>query len=153
MTSTTTQSPSSHVVRNASLGLLSSIDRTAAADWLLRASFAGVFIFHGASKFMNLEGGAQMMGMSVFVWALVAAAELGGGIGILAGRGLPGRIGDALTRISGASIVPVMLGAIAMVHWGRWSFVPSESHPMGGMEFQVVLLAIGLAYALRGNKS
>ena len=39
-----------------------------------------------------------------------------------------------------AVIVPVMAGAIALVHWGKWSFVASESHPMGGMEFQVVLM-------------
>lgn len=123
-----------------------------AADLLLRAAFAAVFVFHGVSKFMNLEGGAQMMGQPVLVWALVAFAELAGGAGLLAGRAIPGRVGDAVTRLAGAAIVPVMLGAIAMVHWGRWNFAPSESHPMGGMEFQVVLLALGLFYALRGNR-
>jgi putative oxidoreductase len=46
-----------------------------------------------------------------------------------------------------------MLGAIAMVHWPRWSFVPSETHPMGGMEFQVVLMLLGLFFALRGNRA
>ena len=125
----------------------------AAADWALRAAFAGVFVFHGVSKFMNLEGGAQMMGQPVLIWALVAFAELAGGVGLLAGRAIPGSIGDAVTRLSGAAVVPVMLGAIALVHWGRWNFAPSESHPMGGMEFQVVLLAIGLFYALRGNRA
>lgn len=123
-----------------------------AADWLLRAAFAGVFIFHGMSKFMNLEGGAQMMGQPVLLWALVAFAELAGGIGILAGRAIPGRFGDAISRLAGVAVVPVMLGAITMVHWGRWNFAPSEGHPMGGMEFQVVLLALGLYYALRGNR-
>ncbi len=34
-----------------------------------------------------------------------------------------------------------MLGAIAMVHWRRVNFLPTESHPMGGMEFQLVLRA------------
>ena len=38
-----------------------------------------------------------------------------------------------------------------MVHWGQWSFVASDSHPMGGMEFQVVLLALGLWFAATGN--
>ena len=46
--------------------------------------------------------------------------------------------------LAGLAIVPVMLGAIFMVHWGRWSFSPTETHPMGGMEFQVVLLLIAL---------
>ena len=62
-----------------------------------------------------------------------------------------GALGDLATRLSGVAIVPVMLGAIAMVHWGQWSFVASESHPMGGMEFQVVLLLMGVYFALRGN--
>jgi putative oxidoreductase len=38
-----------------------------------------------------------------------------------------------------------------MVHWGQWSFVASDSHPMGGMELQVVLLLIGLYFLIRGN--
>ena len=46
----------------------------------------------------------------------------------------------------------VLLGAIAMVHWGQqWRFATSESRPMGGMEFQAVLLLVGLYFALRGN--
>jgi putative oxidoreductase len=132
--------------------LVSDASLAAAADWLLRAAFAGVFVFHGASKFTDLQGGAAMMGQPLAIWALVAFAELAGGVGILAGRATPGRLGDVVTRLAGLAVVPVMLGAIAMVHWGRWTFVPSESHPMGGMEFQVVLLALGLFYALRGNR-
>jgi len=38
-----------------------------------------------------------------------------------------------------------------MVHWGRWRFVPTESYPMGGMEFQVVLLALALWFLIAGN--
>jgi putative oxidoreductase len=44
-----------------------------------------------------------------------------------------------------------MLGAIALVHWGQWSALPSETHPVGGMEFQTLLLATGLYFTLRGN--
>jgi putative oxidoreductase len=44
-----------------------------------------------------------------------------------------------------------MIGAIVMVHWGQWSFVATDTHPMGGMEFQVVLLLMGLYYLVRGN--
>mgnify|MGYP001361145532 CR=1 FL=1 len=46
-----------------------------------------------------------------------------------------------------------MLGAIWLVHWGRWNFVPSEDHPMGGMEFQVVLLLIMLFFIALGLSS
>lgn len=38
-----------------------------------------------------------------------------------------------------------------MVHRGQWSFVASESHPMGGMEFQVVLTLIALYFVAKGN--
>lgn len=123
------------------------------ADWLLRAGLASVFLFHGLQKFfvMGIGGFAGMMGLPVAAAALVALAEVLAGAGILAGATVRGRLGDLATRLSGVAIIPVMLGAIAMVHWGRWSFAPTESHPMGGMEFQVVLLLIGLFFAIRGN--
>ncbi len=38
------------------------------------------------------------------------------------------------------------------VHWGRWNFVPTESHPMGGMEFQVVLALVMLYPVITGNQ-
>ena len=57
---------------------------------------------------------------------------------------------DLVTRLIRLAAAPVLLGAIAMVHWPRWSFAPSESHPMGGMEFQVVLLGIAMNYILAG---
>ena len=100
-------------------------------DWLLRIALAAVFLFHGIGKFIGDEGVggfAQMMGLPLFVAYLVAFAEVAGGL----------------------AIIPVMLGAIFMVHWGRWNFATSESHPMGGMEFQVVLLLIATWFAL-GN--
>jgi len=123
------------------------------ADWALRIALASVFIFHGVSKVQGLmAGGPIPMGHSFEVWALVAFAEVAGGAGIILGRLLSGSIGDLITRLSGLAVIPVMLGAIVMVHWGRWSFVPSDTHPMGGMEFQVVLLLIGLFFVLRGNR-
>ena len=123
------------------------------AHWLLRAALASVFLYHGLQKFfvMGIEGFAGMMGLPLVVAALVALAEVLGGAGILAGATVRGRLGDLATRLSGLAIAPVLIGAIAMVHWGRWSFAPSETHPMGGMEFQVVLLLIGLYFVIRGN--
>jgi putative oxidoreductase len=117
------------------------------AHWALRVAAAGVFIYHGVTKFPDLAGGAQMMGMPVFVWALVAIAETLGGVLILIGGFLP----DWVTRLGGLLIIPPMLGAIFMVHWGQWAFVPSETHPMGGMEFQVSMFLLGLFFLLRGN--
>lgn len=119
------------------------------AHWLLRFSLASVFLFHGVGKFMNLGGFAGMMDLSINIAFLVALAEVAGGLLILLG----GVMRDWMTRLGGAVIIPVMLGAITMVHWGRWNFVPSENFPMGGMEFQVVLLFIALYFVVRGNKA
>lgn len=116
------------------------------APWLLRVALASVFLFHGIGKFMDLAGTAQMMG-GMPMAVLAAAMETGGGALILIG----GFGHDLLTRLSGLLIAPVMLGAIAMVHWGQWSFAPSDTHPMGGMEFQVTLLMIALYFVLVGN--
>ena len=81
------------------------------------------------------------------VAALVTFAELAGGVGIIVGA----FTNDLITRLAALAIVPVMLGAIFMVHWGQWNFVASESHPMGGIEFQAVLLLIALYFLVTGN--
>ena len=88
-----------------------------------------------------------MSGLPVAVAWLVAFAEVAGGIGIIVG----GFTSSLITRLSGLAIIPVMLGAIFMVHWPRWSFAPTEEFPMGGMEFQVVLLLIATYFVVVGN--
>ena len=117
------------------------------AHWLLRATLACVFIIHGFGKLLDLSGFAEMMGLSLAVSALVAFAEAAGGIGIIVGAFTK----DIVTRLAGLAIIPVMFGAIVMVHWGKWSFMPSETHPAGGMEFQVVLLLIAAYFLVTGN--
>ena len=65
-------------------------------------------------------------------------AAVAGGLAILIGTS--GR--DWLTRLGAAVTVPVLPGAIYLVHRGQWSFVASESHPPGGMECRGLLLLI-----------
>ena len=117
------------------------------AHWLLRIGLAGVFVFHGIGKAMALGGFAQMMGLPIPVAALVTFAELAGGVGIIVGA----LTNDLITRLTGLAIAPVMLGAIFMVHWGRWDFAPAEGFPMGGMELQVVVLLTALYFLVMGN--
>lgn len=121
-------------------------------DWLLRIALASVFLFHGIGKFTGaggIGGFAQMTGLPVVMAFLVGFAEVAGGLGIIIGGfGKP-----LITRLAGAVIIPVMLGAIFMVHWGRWSFTPSETHPMGGMEFQVVLTLIAAWFLFGPRKT
>lgn len=125
---------------------------TTNAHWLLRIALASVFIYHGVLKFMNLEGFAQMLPISYLQVVLVALAETSGGLLLLVGGFRADRISDLATRVGAAMNIPVIIGAITMVHWGRWNFVPSESHPMGGMEFQAVLLLLMLYLVITGNR-
>lgn len=121
------------------------------AHWFLRLALASVFIYHGVMKLMNLEATAQMLPISYLETVLVALAETGGGLLVLLGGLGTSKLFDLVTRVGAALNIPVMFGAIWMVHWGRWNFVPSESHPMGGVEFQVVLLLIMVYFVVTGN--
>lgn len=121
------------------------------AHWFIRIPFAATFIFHGLGKFGNLAGSAEMMGIPVFIFTLVAIAEVLAGLGAIVG-GLPNfSKNDLVTRLAGLAAAPVMLGAIFMVHFPRFSFVPTEEFPMGGFEFQLLLLGIAIYFMLTGN--
>jgi putative oxidoreductase len=120
------------------------------AHWFIRIPFAATFLFHGIGKFPALEKMATVLELPVALVVLVAIAEVLAGVGAIVG-GLPMvKQADLVTRLSGLAAAPVLLGAIFMVHWPRWSFAPTESHPMGGMEFQVALLGIAVYFMLAG---
>ena len=117
--------------------------------WLIRLSLASIFLFHGFSKFPMAGMLAQKMGMPLFMIYVLATMEVVGGLFIIGGALFNG----ILTRIAGAIFSVTMLGAIMMVHWPQWSFVASESRPMGGMEFQLLILLIGIVFFAGGNKA
>ena len=122
------------------------------AHWLLRIALASVFVYHGLLKFSNLEGFAQMLPISYTEVVLVALAETVGGLLVLLGGFRDDVISDLATRIGAALNIPVMIGAISIVHWAQWNFVPSETHPMGGFQFQAVLLLVMLYMVIVGNR-
>lgn len=124
------------------------------AHWFIRVPFAAAFLYHGLGKFLALEQTASMLQLSEPLVILVDIAEVLAGLGAIVGGLSMVKQADLVTRLSGLAAAPVLLGAIAMVHWPRWSFTPSETHPMGGMEFQVLLLGIALYFILgRSNGS
>ncbi len=124
------------------------------AHWALRASLASVFIYHGVLKLANLEGNAEFLDLPISTVLLVALAEaVGGAFVLLGGVSKVTPAATWITRLGAMMIIPVMAGAIVMVHWGQWSFVPSQTHPMGGMQFQVVLLLVSLYFVIKGNKA
>ncbi len=124
---------------------------TANAHWLLRFAIVGVFLYHGILKFSNLEGFAMMLPISYTQVVFVALANVGSVLVILGGF-RNDILADLATRIGAALNIPVMAGAIALVHWGRWNFVPTDTHPLGGMEFQVTLALLMLYLVITGNK-
>ncbi len=117
------------------------------AHWLLRIALAGIFLYHGLTKFPAAAGLAKMMNMPLFMIYLLAMMEIAAGVLILLGG-----IGiDWASRVAGLLVAAVMSGAIFLVHWGQWNFAPSPTHPMGGMEFQFTVLMLGLYFLIRGN--
>ncbi|MBV1902508.1 MAG: DoxX family membrane protein [Marinosulfonomonas sp.] len=122
------------------------------AHWLLRIAIASVFLFHGVLKFMNLEGFAAMLPISYTQLVFVAMAETGGALLLILGGFGNNSFFDITTRIGATLNIPVMIGAIVKVHWGQWNFLPSETHPIGGIEFQTVLILIMLYIAITGNR-
>ena len=113
-------------------------DRSA-VDWALLAArvlVGVVFMAHGAQKLFGAFGGpglsafVQMMGPLGY---LVAVGEFFGGLGLVLGF---------LSRFSAASIILIMLGAIAMVHAG-FGFFMNWMGNQPGEGFEYHLLAIG----------
>ena len=122
---------------------------TPKAHWLLRVALASVFLFHGLGKVPNIAGFADMMNLPYVVALLVTFAEVAAGIGIIVG----GFGRELITRLATLAMIPVLIGAIVLVHGPRWSFTPAEGFPMGGMEFQVVLLLGALYFLIVGNST
>lgn len=119
--------------------------------WLVRIPFAITFCGHGAGKLLMPAASAQMLDLPVVLVLLVGVAEVLAGIGAVVGGIERAPYRDLVNRLTGLAAIPVLIGAIFLVHWPRWSFVASESHPLGGMEFQVLLLGVATLFLLGGR--
>ena len=119
------------------------------AHWFLRLAIAAVFLFQGLAKFPNISAFASMLKLPWFIALAGPVCETLGSVLILVG----GCINDRgwTTRLGSVLIIPIMMVWIYMIHWGQWSFMPSSSHPMGGIEFQVVLLAVLFYLLIKGK--
>ena len=107
-------------------------------DWAIlfaRAIVGVIFMAHGAQKLFGAFGGpgltaiVQMMGPLGY---LVAIGEFFGGLGMLLG---------VLSRFSAASIIVIMLGAVATVH-AQFGFFMNWAGNQAGEGFEYHLLAI-----------
>lgn len=99
---------------------------------------AGTIMFaHGLPKMANAGGFAEraLGGIPLFLAYLVIAAEVGGGLLLLAGL---------LVRFAAFSHILVMGAAVFKVHWA------TGLTGQGGFEFPLILLAAALALILLG---
>lgn len=112
------------------------------AHWLPRLSLAATFAYHAWPKLMDSAGMAEMMGMPAMMIMMLGVMEVAGAALILYG----GTGTEWATQVAGLIFSAVMLGAIVMVHGANgWDFMS------GGMEFQVLILATSLYFAIKGN--
>ena len=111
-----------------------------AVNWALligRIIVGVVFIAHGSQKFFGAFGGPGLSGfvhMLGPIGYLVAIGEFFGGLGLVLGF---------LSRFSAASIIVIMIGAIAMVH-GKFGFFMNWMGQQAGEGFEYHLLAIAV---------
>jgi putative oxidoreductase len=109
---------------------------------LARIALALPFVFHGASIAFGAFGGPGLQGFSGFTHmplamaVLVGYGEFLGGLGILFG---------VLSRIAGAGMVLIMLGAIGLVHLKN-----GYDGTKNGFEHPLTLLILALAILAAG---
>ena len=102
-----------------------------------RITVGVVFMAHGAQKLFGAFGGpglSAVVGMMGPLGYLVSIGEFFGGLGLVVGF---------LSRFSAASIIVIMLGAIAMVH-GKVGFFMNWMGNQGGEGFEYHLLVIAI---------
>lgn len=125
------------------------------AHWLLRLGLASVFLYMGIDKFMGsgIAAFATMMNLPLSLGVLVALGEIGTGLLVVLGGLMKSRLGDVITRLGALGMVPILLGAIFMVHWGQWHFMSTATHPLGSMMFQVMLAMVAIYLLAKGNRA
>jgi len=120
---------------------------------LLRVALGTVMFAHGAQKLLGWFGGygfdatigyfGQTLGIPAPVATLVVIAEFFGGLGL---------VGGFLTRLSAASIIAVMAGAVRFSHAGNGFFMNwSGQQPGEGFEYHILAGALALSLVFLGG--
>jgi putative oxidoreductase len=110
---------------------------------VIRVVVGTIFAAHGAQKLFGVLGGQGLEalvapppnGMGPIGY-LVAIGEFFGGVGLIVGF---------LARFSAASLIVIMIGAIAMVHGAKGFFLSD-----GGYEYNLALIGLLLPIFLCG---
>ena len=108
--------------------------------WFLRFAIGVVMLYHGLTK--DLRGFGKAFGFSLVVSGAVIFAEVASGLGYLLGGFYHDRVlGLNLTQWASLAAIPVLVGAIYLVHWKN-----GFNNGNGGYEYQMTLLAIALYF-------
>src|SRR5262245_41213386 len=109
---------------------------------VLRLVVGVIFVAHGAQKLFGAFGGPGLAAMVEKMGPLgypVTIGEFFGGLGLIVGF---------LSRFSAASLIVIMIGAIAMVH-GKNGFFLSDQ----GFEYNLALIGLLAPIVLAGPRS
>lgn len=114
------------------------------AAFILRVSLGLLFLAHAWLKLViftpsGAVGFFESLGFPGFLAYLVIAAELLGGIALIAGY---------MTRWVSLALVPILLGSIYAPHWSAGFFFSNEG---GGWEFPALWVIALIVQALLGN--
>ena len=127
-------------------------------DFLLRVTLGISFFLHGYGKIPIQQGFVDWLSSKGVPFAdltafLVAWGEMLSGIGILIG-GLIGMsapvIGNLITRLSGGTVMVIMIGALLLAH-SDWAIFIGERGSVLFASEQLFLLLLGTYFAIRGN--
>lgn len=113
------------------------------AALVLRLSLGTMYLVHGLIKLIvftpaGTAGFFESLGFPAFLAYAVMAAEIGGGLLLIAGL---------FTRWVALALIPVLLGAL-QVHFPSGFLFSSQG---GGWEYPAFLVAVSVAQALLGN--
>jgi putative oxidoreductase len=97
-----------------------------------------IFAVHGSQKLFGAFGGPGLSGIVEMMGLIgypVSVGEFFGGLGLIVGF---------LSRFSAASLIVIMLGAVAMVHGKNGFFAPT------GFEYNLALIGLLLPVLIAG---
>ena len=128
--------------------------------FLLRLTLGISFFLHGYGKFKVVEGfsnflEAQGIIYPNFMTYLVAWGEILSGIGIITGGLLIKKLpvaANLLTRLSGVSVVVIMICALTIAHLD-WNIFIGERGKILFASEQLFLLTLGFYFFIRGNNN
>ncbi len=122
------------------------IDKYAWALFIVRLTLGSIFILHGGQKVLGWFGGSGLQGFvnwasgmgvpTIFAY-LAAFAEFFGGIMLFFG---------IFPELGATMIIPVMLGAVFLVHWKSGYFIQNN-----GFEYPLNLIFLLIAIIIGGG--